>query len=598
MSNTAGDDLFAGLPSSAPAGFPAQQPNVGLPPQTQPKPVSRKTNRAKTAVHAKPKRASRGAPKWLVPVVAVCGLLVLTGVGAGVALKLTGNSILPPAIAAVFDSADAIRKDTDLNDQKIMKWVDEYLANPKPMKENEDLVLLRKESSHLMARAAVLDPLSVSEAQSLPGSIAGPISETERDALHDKLYERGNNERSFILSFIGTTFLQNDFTREFLETGHVALAESSIEGEQIEIEQIQLLREFNRLAAEIAIAEYGNEKAVASQEEFKTYADALYEPLFDRTTAITEELHQLAERRFQLPKDQVGDRKKFREILYYVNQMRAQVLPNDLALLQSGAEIVKYVGKMRSASGEIEKAAAGIKPDRLAQADAEREQAEAEAERERAERERQAQLAAEQRAAEQRAQEEQMNEGQPADQPDANSLADNSSSQPDRPSGPGDALGGSRGRPPFGSGMGGSRFGGSGRGPGMSGPRGNPNRGNPGQGNFGSGGNAGGPSQGFIGGPSGPRYGGGNRPQPPKIDTTTGVTIKMLGGGSLKASDYTPQLSRTLNCPVNWSFSNGKLTIKLGYTGSLDDVVKLIKFGEVKSVDKENRTITLLPSSE
>ena len=70
----------------------------------------------------------------------------------------------------------------------------------------------------------------------------------------------------------------------------------------------------------------------------------------------------------------------------------------------------------------------------------------------------------------------------------------------------------------------------------------------------------------------------------------------MSNAGAIRSGPHTQKFSRTLKCPVHWSARNGEVTIKLGYTGSLDDVVKLIDFGTVTSTDPDKRTITVTPN--
>ena len=47
-----------------------------------------------------------------------------------------------------------------------------------------------------------------------------------------------------------------------------------------------------------------------------------------------------------------------------------------------------------------------------------------------------------------------------------------------------------------------------------------------------------------------------------------------------------------------YSVANSQFTGKIAYAGPLDDVVKLIDFANVKSVDKEARTIFLEPVAQ
>lgn len=518
----------------------------------------------------------------MIPALACIGIVGCLGAGVVVWSLVSKGSLLPPTIASVFDSAGSVWNDADANDLKTAQWVDEYLANPAAMKDNERINELRNESRHLVARAVTLSPLSQSEATGLMGeggaALSGPVPEAERDAIHEKMYERGNRERSFLLSVVGTNFIQNDFAREFLCQGHVELQDSSDEAEQVLIEQIRLLRRFNRLAGEIAVAEYGKKFEMQSQDDFKVRMDKLYAPIFDETTEITEELHELASRRYLAAQKRNGPPKKYADILYYVNQARAQILPNNLAMVQSGASLVDYLRDMRTASSEIDQARRGIKPDRLAKADAEKEQAaqQAEAERrqrEQQEKERQDKLAAD-KAAEQNS--TTSNDSMESSEPDSNALAGNDPSASGSPSGPGSAFGG-LGRPPMGSGR-------------------PPFRGRP---DFDEQ-SGGGPPNGFPGRPSGPRYGSGfgpgNRPPRPDIDTSTGITIKMSNAGSINSGPHTQKLSQTLKCSVNWSQSNGEVTIKIGYTGPMKDVIDLIEFGTVKSTDEAKRTIVVTPN--
>ena len=83
-----------------------------------------------------------------------------------------------------------------------------------------------------------------------------------------------------------------------------------------------------------------------------------------------------------------------------------------------------------------------------------------------------------------------------------------------------------------------------------------------------------------------------------EFDPSTSVTIKMSNSQGIDWRDEWKKFRSLEATRRTYSVANSQFTGKIAYAGPLDDVVKLIDFANVKSVDKEARTIFLEPIAQ
>lgn len=564
-------------------------PSPNRPPAQTPGGLSTRPANRGTDVRSAPRKPAR---HWIGPLLIGSCLLVGTAAsGVGAWMLLSKTSILPSAVS-LFDSPRSVLDAAHANDLELQRLVNTLAATTVPQESRTRIEELTIDSMRLIARAVLLAPLSVEEAQGLsqdgsgdPAMVEtpeGPLSETDIEAMRSKLNELPESNRMIIRALVSTGLKSNSLAREYLRFGHLELPSSGTPGERIKVRQIELLRELNRLAAKVVMKiEPDFSEKPKSEEEVKLFLDEIYGPIVDDVDGLAEQMHQLAAERYQVTKDQVGDPDQFDEIMYYTQKVQGSVLIANLALIRSKAKIVEPLSEFLTASKDVDRASVGLKPKRLVAA--EEEQQRIADERIRKEQERKDRIAMQERELDEQLRQEKQQADSSREQVAMNSSAqgadgqraeDQASGDPSQ-SGPGF---GPRFGPRFGpGGMSDGRFGpGSRRGPQFGPPSGFGNRGSAAS------------NQPPRGGPS-------RRAGPPVIEPGTGVTITMDDISSVDTSKLPKKFLQALQVGVQSTVSNGKLTLRLAYHGPLDNVIKLIDFGKVISSDEKTRTIKLAP---
>ena len=556
---------------------PVQPPNAAAPlrpatrrtpatqsPATQsPATQSRATQRPSAPHHGiGSRRPAAPQRNWLAPFLIVSSLMVATAViGVGTWMLLSNTSVLPATIS-IFDSASAIVAQADENDTELKRWVDEN-GPAAPTKESQSkLERLSVDSMRLVARAVLLAPLDENEARKISdrhvhaaddelagdeaaedGAPQGPLSDDQISAMRDKLNELPESDRMMTRALVGAALKSSAFTREYLRFGHRELPPSGTQGEQIKVKQIELLRQLNRLAAKVVMRidpDYSNRPE--TEEEVTEFLDKIYGPIVDDVSLLADKMHRLAAARYEVPKEQVGDPDQFDEIMYYTELAQGSLLVANMALVQSKAKITKPLSDFMIASKDVDRAAMGLKPSRMAEQEAAQQQIESE--RIRREQERKDRIANQNRQQEEELRQEKL-------KADAErSLSARNQDSPAAPDLSSNVQPADRARSPgFGPGFG-PRFG-----PGRN--SGDPNSGDP----FGPpGSRAGsrfGPPAGFgnrgfgargmgDGGNRGGAAGRAGRPAPPVIEPGTGVTITMDDASSVNTSELSKTFSNAL----------------------------------------------------
>lgn len=528
--------------------------------------------------------------QWIAPVLIGTCLLFGTAVsGVGVWMLLAKSSILPSTVA-LFDSPRSILETAGSNDlelQRLVGGLSTSAVSPETRTKIEELTV---ESMRLIARAVRLDPLSEDEARGLSGvgggdeasrdGPAGPLNETDMESMHSKLNELPESDRMIMRAMVSAALKSNSFVREYLRCGHLELPASGTPGEQIKVKQIELLRELNQLGANVVMKiEPDFSDQPKSEEEVQSFLDGIYGPIVDDVAALAERMHALAATRYRIPKDQVGDPDQFDEIMYYTQKAQGSVLVANLALIRSKAKIVEPLSEFLTASKDVDRAAVGLQPKRLAAA--EEEQQRREGERLRKEQDRKERIARQARELDQQLQQEkqqaELNRDKLAmaqgtsDERTADQHVDDSASS----------------APGFGPRFG-PRFGPGGMSDSRPSSRFGPQFGPPS--GFGNRGSAQPPRDGRPTRPSGPR----RAPTAPFIEPGTGVTITMDDTSSIDTSTLPKKFLEALNVGVQSTVSNGKLTLRLAYEGPLVNVIELIDFGRVISSDEPTRTIKVV----
>ena len=399
------------------------------------------------------------------------------------------------------------------------------------------------------------------------------------DAMRERLNEIPFKQRRMMPLILGVAFKRSEFVREYLRYGHLTLPEPSTEGERIAAQQIDLLRKANVVGAKVIESfDADSIEKIEDEKEALAFVNGIYRPYLDDISDLAKQMSELAEQRYKTPKEQAGNEKEYREILYYTRLVHSQMFGDTIGLKRdSGVEMFGPIADLLKASREVTAAARGTMPARLAEAEKERMRQEAEAAQK--EKERQDRIAAESRKRDQeiaaekkRAEDKRKAEAAKLAVAGGDRAAEKPAAMPDT-----DATASSPFRNP------GSRF--------------DPRR-------FGSGRTRPGPPSGMGPQPGmgprpdfGPRsrFGASPRSGPPPPATTPdgGVTITMENAGSLDTSRISKKFGKELGANASVRISNGDMTIRLGYKGSLDDVIKLIDFGKVASKDVEKRTIVL-----
>ena len=488
--------------------------------------------------------------------------------------------------ASVFDSPANILSDANANDLELKRLLESFEGNSIPQPTLTKIRETAADSAEMVSRLALVSPVRASEAERMfadssepnPSPFAGPdaaaipvgpVSDREMDALRERVAKVSRENRGGLASVLGLGFGSTEFIREYLRFGNLELPEPAHEGETIAAERIELLRDLNRLGAK-TLQKFDAESVedMNDRQQRIAYLNQLYAPMIDDVEKLTEQMYGLAEQRYRLPKNQVGNTKQYTEVLYYTRQLNGKVLGSRLAFVKSeDVGVIQSLTELEQAMRDLDAAEAGRMPSRIAAAEQQRKQDQEEA----ALREQQRQ----QRIAQDEQKRQQAIERQPRV---ADAEAMNDAAPPD------DHLAGGGRNPGFGPpgfpGPMGPRFG-------PMGPRG---RGGPGMDR--------GPGEGpmirvgpgGMSGPLGPRY-----PQPPRETPAGGVTITMQDARGLKTGDVVRTFSRGLSTSASANMSNNRLTVRLGYQGPLEDVIDLIDFGKVQSKDEPSRTIVLVP---
>ena len=592
--------------------------NLSLPPQptrpasTSPGHPKRKVpgNRARTQ-NVRTTNASKGSRKHVATIAAViASVLIVVAVGSTAVWYIVSKTdlvpaaIVPESIATAFDSADTIVASANENDRELKRLVDALPSGSVSQEKIDEILEVSERSRRLLLRAVNVNLLSPSEANSIvdldsQGNVIGPLTEEETDAMRDRLLTLPKNNQITLLNLVSGGLKSNEFVREYLHFGHLEIPTAANKGEQINARRVELLRDLNRLGADVILsADPDRGKVAKTKEESKQYLNELYGPIEDDVADLAEQMHLLAEARYQLPKAEVGDPDHLDEVLYYTQQIHGKVFIANLALVQHGASIVDPLGDFLRASADVDAARFGGKPSRIAKADEEKAR-QAEAERLREE-ERQAKLAQakrEREAAANKAAEEQRAKQQQLAGSDSKAEDSVAANKGPRASGPAAAFGGGRGGPPVGFG---GRGGFAGRGDtnraGAPNFRGPPGGSMEGQSSRGPGR---GPTQGGFG-PRGPRQGNGAQANPmgrggspPAANFETGTTIQMTGVENFDTLKYSKRFSEALGGSASVQIRNGDMVIRLQYDGPLKAVSELIDFGEVVKTDEATRTITV-----
>ena len=387
---------FGGDGIPAPTAPPTRAP---LPPR---RPASQRPSGGPTA-RSGPRRS---ANRWVAPVLIGTGLLIVTAAsGVGVWMLLAKTSILPSTVS-IFDSPRAILDTANANDLELQRLVNEFSGTTVPPEKRQRIEELSVESMRLITRAVLLAPISDQEARALGGdsgtqeeaneTAEGPLSESDKEAMRDKIQDLPESERMTMRATVGAGLNSNAFVREYLRFGHLELPSSGTQGEQIKVRQIELLRELNEAAAKVVMKiepDYSGQPK--TDEEFTQFLDEIYEPILDHVGELAEKMHDLAAKRYQVPKDQVGDPDQFDEIMYYTEKAQGRVLVANVALIRSKAKIVEPLSEFLTASKDVDRASVGLKPKRIAAA--EEEQQRLEEERLRKEQERKDRIASQER---------------------------------------------------------------------------------------------------------------------------------------------------------------------------------------------------------
>lgn len=567
--------------------------------------------------------------RWL-PLVAIGG-----GAVSLLALVLIGGYLLvrlfPEAASHVslFDSAEAIVQSADEVDREIIEIADQIESSADRQLLLEQLTEVTERAQRLVQRAVALSPLDPDRATALVADatdeadpFSGPLDERARETVLEQLQTLDDKRKPAFRALIVNASGKSRFVREYLQHGHLELPTPVFDGERIAAERVRSMREVNELLAKRVAKidpddykpEEGELPKTPTDEESAARWNKIFGPIADDIDRIAERLFALAEARYELPESEVGNDEQYEEALFYADQARARIFAIPFLPDLQGVPFLDAFRSLAAASRDLDLANRGSLPSRLADA------ATRQAEAERIEQERLARIEQDKRR---RAAEAEAIERQQAEQRRAEQVASRPPAEEDLVSGdPGsraDERGGVPQRQPGFAASGrpdrfgpsndffdqqSQRFGDdasadaadedgwfvpSGRGfagPTFRGPR------------FRSRGSAGPDSR----GPGGPEFGGprfrgpgfpGGFDRTP-IDTTTGVTIKMKDAVGISTGDVVKKLS-PLRSRTSASISNGELTVKTSYTGSLSKVAELIDFAEVDSIDEQNRTITLKP---
>lgn len=283
-------------------------------------------------------------------------------------------SILPGSIAGAFDSAEAVLETADANDMELKRLIDEIDEKTVSEEKIKAIAKVASASSRLIARAVQLDPLRESDVTKLvaddeDGRLEGPLNEELIDSLREHILALPQQHRGSLISIASTGFGSAEFVREYLQFGHLQLGECDSEVEKIDREHIELLRELNRLGADVFLKlprEAPAEPLTGEQANAKL--GEIYQPIHDDVASLTDQMYELAERRYRLPKERAGVKRQFDDVQYYTDQARARVFGTSLALVQHGAKIVGPLGEFAKASKDYESAVFGIMPSRVADA--------------------------------------------------------------------------------------------------------------------------------------------------------------------------------------------------------------------------------------
>lgn len=500
------------------------------------------------------------------------------------ALKDVG---IVPASLSLFDSPQAILDDADRNDRQLYESIMSIEGDSIPEERKKEFEQLAIASLRLITRAVQLSPSSEEDAKTLAGKYTtddsitagsdiaqSPITEDQRTEIEEKLRSLKQGERGQVMSESGFCLRNSEFVREYLRFGHLELPRPLFEGERIAGERIELVRDANRLGAGITESLSPEVmESLSTPEEREAFIKTTYDPITGEIDQIAQRMYALAEERYALGDSEVGKSEPYEEVLFYTERASHYVLLGNFARAEAKTGIFQAVSELLAAGRDMDRAERGAKPSRIAQADA------AQAERDRAEQDRKAKIAAEQRRRDQEVE----NERSLAEAQQRRKEAQRAAEQ--------GVTAAEQGMPEEGIVVD-SRFpiGPRGFGPpgGFGGPRGPGGfRGN----EFGPGASR----------PAGPRFGppvGGPFPGPPRMpappDMTGGVTITMEDAGAIDTREMIT-LFKPLSVAVSANRRNRSLTVRLAYQGPLEDVIKLIDFGDVVSSDDTTRTIVLKP---
>lgn len=592
--NAPSNDLFGSLSDlgTPPPQSPAQPPppaRYGAGGGYSPPPARR------------PGGAGKGSKKGLIIAAVGISATLLIGIIGVVGVVVLRKADLIPASVSVFDSGEAILADADEIDLELQRIVNSLGETTVTDAQRKELVGKVLESFELLTRANKLAPLTDEQALALtdgveevdrPGSIfesktvpESPLDDEARDAMRTKLRKIPMDQSKGAFPMVQRGLAITNFLREYLRYGHREFPTTTDRGEEIDVERIKLIRQFNLAGAKTT------EKidplyveSLEDKEAAKAYILSVYQPMLSEAEEIAEKLYALANERYELA-EEIKPSKRYSELEYYAEQMTGVVYGHSVGVGVSRSGELGPVAEVLFAAKDLDRAERGIMPSRLAKDHREKEAAAAE--RERAESERQAKIAMEQQRLDQELENERKLAAAEAKRKEALEEAKRraESGEPDPNSVAGNQFG------PFGSRMRGpgGRPGPAGMGSGRDRSRpGSFDPSNPGPGSFGPGSFGPGPRR-------GPRFGGGGPPMP-AFDPKTGVTIQMDLAQGISPGNVTRKFSGPLQTSVSASSSNGRLVIRVSYTGSIDDVAKLIDFGKVVSKDAATRTIIVEPN--
>ncbi|MEM9588807.1 MAG: hypothetical protein AAGA03_16110 [Planctomycetota bacterium] len=517
--------------------------------------------------------ASRKSAKSSSKLIAVLAVGLVVAIGSGVALiggwlwLRAGNTI--PSIASITTSLagrDALLKQVDQIDRQAQTLAEEVRTHPGGAQAGPLLSRvgqLKFESIRLMLSVSQVSPTtdSTEGELTLEEQIEGPVDDDQADELIEAFNEWKVDDSRVVGAQVRTSLRHADESRRYLLLGHVPLASPSTDAEKIVVARINTHRLLHKAIGNALRDLYATQLPSNIDPKNRAFADewqkryvAAMEQVEPRIEEYAKLLEGLAEQQFVASKRKQTPPEQYQQSWDATRQFTYEML-NAVGLSASFVDSRKAMQRWLIADQSIDRAAAGVKPPWVADRMAAQKQAEDE---NRLEAERQRNVAQQQRRERERI----------ANQTSGNAEKRQDPSIADRPGNASEAFRSDRmrNRPPFSMGQGRQ-------------PRRNPGQPAPGadgfENRFGT--------RGF-----------GNRPPMQPIDPKTGVTIQMADANGLDTRTLSQQLQASLGGRISVSISNGQLTARLSYTGSVRDVVDAIGFGKVTEVDEAKRLITVV----